>query len=1011
MDKINCSGGLARSIILAPVIAIMAASGPNSHAQTSTVAYPSTFKVAYFNIQSGHGEQPLPGQVCSFTENTNCADPTQPLNAWGTGIVQAELTREVASDASVVALGLSEAWGCATPAAVLRVLGWAAASTEHNGIAVLARYGFGGPEEWTQLDTSANLNPVDTMWLVRVPVCLDARCSASIPVYSAHWLANTTLDANVYPIYERQAQQTIDALSRAPAGQPHLLVGDLNVFEGHEVVCSKPPINQPPQMLRSAGYLDGWTAVHATAEGNTGMWNRVGCGSPEGALWKRIDYSWSKNLNVLSMRRFGMVQPGMCAPSDHAGIIVEYQHPGGIAGNVPPAIAIRTPGAGQTVERTTTVTVDASDDDRVTRVELLIDGAVKAVTGTSPFSFDWDTRQLANGPHVLEAAATDSSGNRTVSSQDPVTVNNPSASGDEVVLYGKDATSILGNWQLVADSTAAGGMKLRNPDAGAATLVTALPSPTSYVEFTFTATAGQPYRLWVRGSADADSPDNDSIHAQFSGSVDASGASIYRIGSQASTKITLEDCDGCGVQGWGWQDNGFGRDVMGPVVYFAVSGTQRLRIQGREDGMSIDQIVLSAVKYLHSAPGAAKLDTTIVPPVGTGTPPPPPPPSPSPYDEAIVYATTAAITGTGWAVVTDATAAGGARIQNPDAATPKLTAPFAAPASYFEVTFNAAAGRPYRFWMRGKAAGNSYLNDSAFVQFDGSVNAAGAPQWRIGTSSAATYVLEDCSGCALDGWGWQDDGYGAGVLGPVVYFATTGAQRMRVQAREDGLGIDQIVVSAVKYLTVPPGLVRADGTILGGSTPPPIVQHDEVVLYVSNAALTGGGWNLVPDTTAAGGLRLQNPDAGVAKLTVPQPAPASYVELTFNATAGKPYRLWLRGKAEGNSYLNDSAYIQFDGSVTATGVPQWRIGSNTAATYVLEECSGCALGGWGWQDNGYGAGVLGPVLYFAASGMQRLRIQSREDGLGIDQIVLSAGTYLNAAPGAPRADFTILPPR
>lgn len=58
-----------------------------------------------------------------------------------------------------------------------------------------------------------------------------------------------------------------------------------------------------------------------------------------------------------------------------------------------------------------------------------------------------------------------------------------------------------------------------------------------------------------------------------------------------------------------------------------------------------------------------------------------------------------------------------------------------------------------------------------------------------------------------------------------------------------------------------------------------------------------------------------------------------------------------------------------------------------------------------------GAGVLGPPIYFASSGPQRLRVQVREDGLGIDQIVLSSGTYLTNPPGAAKNDTTILPER
>ena len=52
---------------------------------------------------------------------------------------------------------------------------------------------------------------------------------------------------------------------------------------------------------------------------------------------------------------------------------------------------------------------------------------------------------------------------------------------------------------------------------------------------------------------------------------------------------------------------------MGPLIYFANSGTHTLRIQVREDGLSIDQIVLSPNTYLNSSPGLLKNDTTILP--------------------------------------------------------------------------------------------------------------------------------------------------------------------------------------------------------------------------------------------------------------------------------------------------------------------------------------------------------------------------------------------------------------
>ena len=63
-----------------------------------------------------------------------------------------------------------------------------------------------------------------------------------------------------------------------------------------------------------------------------------------------------------------------------------------------------------------------------------------------------------------------------------------------------------------------------------------------------------------------------------------------------------------------------------------------------------------------------------------------------------------------------------------------------------------------------------------------------------------------------DGWGWTENGWGS--PGPHVYFATTGLHTIRVQQREDGITIDQIVISPDAYLTLAPGTRRDDATIL-----------------------------------------------------------------------------------------------------------------------------------------------------------------------------------------------------
>jgi phosphatidylserine/phosphatidylglycerophosphate/cardiolipin synthase-like enzyme len=186
----------------------------------------------------------------------------------------------------------------------------------------------------------------------------------------------------------------------------------------------------------------------------------------------------------------------------------------------------------------------------------------------------------------------------------------------------------------------------------------------------------------------------------------------------------------------------------------------------------------------------------------------------------------------------------------------------------------------------------------------------------------------------------------------------------------------------------------------------PTAGDGDVVLHAAKAPTRVGRWAVVADTTAAGGARIGTTNQGVK--TGIQANPSDYFEMTFEAEAGVPYRLWLRGKAASNSWANDSAFVQFSDSVTSSGAATYRIGSTSATTVTIEDCVNCGLSGWGWNDNAVGAGVLGNAIYFAASGQHRMRVQLREDGLSIDQVVLSRGPYLTSAPGATKNDGTIL---
>jgi hypothetical protein len=209
--------------------------------------------------------------------------------------------------------------------------------------------------------------------------------------------------------------------------------------------------------------------------------------------------------------------------------------------------------------------------------------------------------------------------------------------------------------------------------------------------------------------------------------------------------------------------------------------------------------------------------------------------------------------------------------------------------------------------------------------------------------------------------------------------------------RPQGLGHDVGAYEAAQTPTAP--------ALMGGS--------DDVVVYAARASAVSGQWRVIADSTAAAGSRIWHPNAGSSALA-PQSVPLHYFEITAWVEAARPYRLWLRGKADGNYHLNDAVHVQFSDATDAKGTPAFRIGTTSAATVQISECSACGLNGWGWQDNATGRDVLGPTIQFGKTGFQTIRIQTMDDGLSIDQIVLSPSTYLTKSPGSKKGDKTIL---
>lgn len=292
---------------------------------TTAIAYAQatmprqTFKVASWNIRSGMGISGLAPAPPFASSTINCTDRTRPLNAWGVGVAQ-KVLEAIDDDPAVVALALNEAWNCAHPAKVNeQVLEWNARSPERNGVAMLARHGVRGEWRVHMVGSGAYQS-----YLVGGDVCLDEACATAIPMYATHWGG----EGAEFPGTARNVIRIVDS----HAG-PRLFMGDLNIYKidrwNPRVPCTNPDSDWRLETIRiiaEAGFSDAWKETR-TGEGWTGMASRNGCGTPNGNLFKRVDYIHFKELTAVSTVQLGRVAPGHPAPSDHVMLVATLSLP------------------------------------------------------------------------------------------------------------------------------------------------------------------------------------------------------------------------------------------------------------------------------------------------------------------------------------------------------------------------------------------------------------------------------------------------------------------------------------------------------------------------------------------------------------------------------------------------------------------------------------------------------------------------------------------------------------
>jgi hypothetical protein len=185
-------------------------------------------------------------------------------------------------------------------------------------------------------------------------------------------------------------------------------------------------------------------------------------------------------------------------------------------------------------------------------------------------------------------------------------------------------------------------------------------------------------------------------------------------------------------------------------------------------------------------------------------------------------------------------------------------------------------------------------------------------------------------------------------------------------------------------------------------------QNGDIVIRANDivASALHGAWRKTTDPWSPDGITLFTPDAGVSQQRA-LASPADYVDVAFSAPANTPYRLWLRLRASANSKLNDSVWVQYSDAF-ADGSPLFKTSTSSGLLVNLATDAGAAsLSGWGWHNGAYWLSQPTTVT-FGGGGVHTLRIQTREDGAEIDQIVLSPATYFDTSPGPVSNDLTIV---
>lgn len=188
---------------------------------------------------------------------------------------------------------------------------------------------------------------------------------------------------------------------------------------------------------------------------------------------------------------------------------------------------------------------------------------------------------------------------------------------------------------------------------------------------------------------------------------------------------------------WGWMDRTHYSPEMGDV-YFQDDGTHAIRVQSRQDGVSLDTILLNPYDEIDNmlwAKDFNRIDQFLVTEDRLAQYPDLVVISASKVDRNRIYGK--------WKREPDPSALFNFHLDDLPSQKMWKFQPLINPKDYFEVGFQAKKDIKYHVWMRMKAYKGDPLNDSVYLQFNDSVDEYGRERYRIGQPAYSKERLSD----------------------------------------------------------------------------------------------------------------------------------------------------------------------------------------------------------------------------------------------------------------------------